>query len=513
VPSLPTIAATTPWNDEGVLSAVIAGLKERCTATVGGDGLKAGIDAVWLKIDLDPAFTISGTYDEETDSTTLICDDGAVHFYNSWPVNPLYPLDFPLPWVMQKIVVTGVGEFTIREAGHSDGHSYVVVNGDATCAAATYSVSPKGSVLGYYFWRVLQTTIEEGLTSQYLNTYSYRDPEGESPQVNAFFYHVPADFRAAAGLYVFPRRIRARGPCSLSYDAEADETTIADPGTPVAGSFSAGHVGKRLDIFGAGQFVITACLDENRVTVAGRVTHADTVVSVLPDSPFDLADAAFEEGCCNYGDVLGPWLLFDLVAAIRALEYTLIGISYTYGESGVEGRRAEEIQDNENHPDEPNEGRWPIVKTNAEAVYAAADPCNEGLRCLGQLDAGYINHYNRGTLIRGRAKFTWAVPESSAPLGYDIDLYGAADRPGGTEPELVATFDGHGDFPVEGVLHLCCSEADVEARSGVSTDWVGSLALPNWPPATPTYPDATPMRNGYEGTPWVGVVKWAFEYV
>ena len=75
--AFPTITADTPVNDAEILDAIVTDLDERWRAVGApdyqypGTWMSVSPRYAWFKWPLDPADTVSGTYDEETDSTPV----------------------------------------------------------------------------------------------------------------------------------------------------------------------------------------------------------------------------------------------------------------------------------------------------------------------------------------------------------------------------------------------------------------------------------------------------------
>jgi hypothetical protein len=525
--AFPTITADTPVNDAEILDAIVTDLDERWRAVGApdyqypGTWMSVSPRYAWFKWPLDPADTVSGTYDEETDSTRL---DITAPVFAGFGAG-FYLWSSPSPgwvgaWVTGRhLKVTGVGTFTVLASGWLDypeyTRPYVTVQGDATCDGATYEIAPAGNVLNTSFWLILQG-IAAAIIPRYLNSYAY--PEGFAGEAALSFFALSSeDWLAATGLsHSSPRRIRARGPCSLTYDEEADTTTIVDSGA--APDFVAGHVGHRVDVFGVGQFVVATVEDGATITVEGNAAqgHPDTVVSVLPDDPMDQDDAAFEHGPCDVGDVLGPWLLYDLIAMLKAMKLTATeSVFFTNGESQYGAGGAVGYP-----PDTPGACLARAI-ADAEAAFAACTPVAGGLGAAsGIVWAAFWYPYEFGygaALERGDGYGVWSVPGDS-PLGYDIDLYAIATVPtgpwvttvpGGNQGYHDRTFDGNGDFDEADVLTLLDSVLGCTALWGQSETLIGDhSAAPAWPPTSESGHTA-----GYSVSACYGVVKWHFTHV
>jgi hypothetical protein len=219
-------------------------------------------------------------------------------------------------------------------------------------------------------------------------------------------------------------------------------------------------------------------------------------VSILPDDPMDLDDAAWGYGPCEVGDVQGPWLLFDLVAAMKPLELTAAD------SAGFAGDR----QEGAGYFGDPPDDNLAHAKADAEAAFAACEP-----EYGGGLSAGTVTYPlftpSIGLVGRNEAHGSWSVPGGSAPLVYDIDIYAIASAAPPFEG-VNGTFNGNGDFDAadEDVLTLCTSDAGCTDRSGQSAAVVGShTALPAWPPSDPG-------NHGYYVSASFGVVKWHFTH-
>lgn len=566
--NFPTIAADTPFNDAAILDQIVDALDERWRAA-GGPG--AGPRSVWFSVPETAGYTASGTFGVEQEDSGQIAGDGtdgpynwrvAVHppvkpgtvhidaedgegnivqsltddgagnlsdeadgagefdyntgcaaftftdpvpsyapivarYQSAWTElavsgagTPAYPW-WPTAIAGHRVHVAGKGDFTCL---WSSGGT-MTVEGDASCSGAALSLAPAGNVINAAFWATLQACIQ-AVVPCYLNSYAYTGGfEGES----AFsYFSLTGDWLTAAGLEHFPRRVRARGPCSLTYDSETDTTTVYDYGSAEP-DFAAGHVGKRIDIFGIGLFIVASVVDAQTITVSGRAEHPDTVVSILPDDPMDQDDAAFDKfGPCEVGDVMGPWLLYDLIAAMKPLAWTAPTAGWA-------------------NAGEPNarhgigvDADLATAESDAEAAFNAGDPLtwDAGLYAVTQTDDRYYYLFGtwRAEVTRQRAKAGWIVPADSAPLVYDVDVYGLPSPPAGAG-QSNNVFDGNGDFPASGELHLLGSESGLTDRSGVTTAWFGSLTAPAWPAASPP-----PWQYRGYGAVAYAVVKWHFAY-
>jgi hypothetical protein len=467
--AFPTITADTPVNDAALLDGLITDLDERRLALYGVAPAEDPKNEVWFTWPLDPAYTVVGVYDEETDTTELSTTRG-----------------FGLT-IGRRVTITGIGTFTIIEAYSGR----AIVQGDATCAGATWKIAPAGNVIDAHFWATLQG-IATVLVPYYLNSFAH--PDGFAGEAAPEFFAVDSeDFLAATGLAEgLWRRVRARGPCSLTYDAESDTTTIVDGGA--SPDFVAGHVGHLVDVFGVGQFVVATVEDASTITVAGDAArgHPDTVVSVLPDDPMGQDDAAFDRwGACEAGDVLGPWLLFDLIAAMGAMKWT-VAVS-AFG-TGIEGQDGMGDDDDLAH-----------AKADAEAAFAADEPGGSNyVQATAVTEPGQYDW--RGTLARSAGYGFWEVPDvppGGAPLIYDIDLYAVASRAG-----MLNVFNGNGDFEAEDedVMKLFDSVADCADRYGQGETLLGDHSV------APAWPGSDPSGSGYFVMAYYGVVKWHFAH-
>lgn len=480
-----TIVADTFWNDAEILDAIVGDLDERWRAAGSPPdnpvAAPYGPKSVWLSLPLDAAKTLSGEYDEETDTTTLYSTGAGSD-----------------PWgftnqilVGRRFEISGVGAFAVLSTGIGENPS-VVVQGDATCAGATWRVAPAGNVLDAAFWSQLQRTAQT-IIPLYLDTYTY--PAGFAGlAVLPFFSVVGAAFLTVAlgdGYRGWPRRIRARGPCSLTYDAEADTTTIVDLATAEnhEPDFVAGHVGMRVDVFGVGQFKIATVESADTITIEGDAarSHPDTVVSILPDDPVDLSDAAFDKyGLCERGDVLGPWLLFDLIAACKALKKTAATSAYGVGGAGNFGEGYATVFPNNTFAD---------AKSAAEAAFAGGYGGGLYAFAITEVWGGGAH----AVIERGDVDGVgWNVPEGSDPLVYDVDVYAI--------PTAQGTFDGNGDFAAPDVLTLVGSGEACPDRSGTSEAAFGNHA------ALPAWSAADPGSRGYQVWSVVGAVTWNFTH-
>ena len=310
-----------------------------------------------------------------------------------------------------------------------------------------------------------------------------------------FAVDLPA-FLEAAGVNVFPRRVRARGPCSFEYDEESDTTTVVDltETEENAPDFLVDHVGMRLDVFGVGQFTIESFVDETTVVIAGRVERSNAVVSVLPDNPMNLTDPAFGEGVCAAGDVQGPWLLYDLTAVMAPLEWT--------NPSGRLGQADDNYRNGSGYSTESVEA----AKADAETAYGET---------LATVDTGPLATVAVTTgggsylveIARAKSKGYWSVPEASAPLTFDVDIYAAVTAP--MNGIIPGDFDGGGDFPDADTVILCLSESGKTDRTGATAGTFGSLTLPACWPSTWTMGDGI---AGYVCAGTLVVAKWHFTH-
>jgi hypothetical protein len=401
------------------------------------------------------------------------------------------------------IDVAGVGKFTVVEMGFENpsspyGKPYVIVQGDAHCACNYFAYSPAGNVLDAVFWATLQKFLA-AVVPLYLNSYTYSG--GFAGETAPSFYAVGLpDYLEAAGLLWFPRRVRARGPCSMTYDAEEDVTTIEnlDITDENPADFVEGHVGHRVDVFGVGQFTVATVESGAIITVAGDAArgHPDTVVSILPDDSLDLNDTAWGYGPHTGGDVLGLWLLFDLIAAQKPLEWTA---------ADVAGFGGGEMQEGVGYMgDPPDDNNLAHAKADAEAAFSACEP--QSSSGLGAGTTTQVNPQPWAHMARKDGHGVWSVPQGSDPLVYDIDMYAIAVAASAPAPHPAGTFNGNGDFTVADVLSLCTSDAGCTDRSGVSSAVIGNHTTP------PAWPPSDPGVHGYYVATVLGVVKWHFTH-
>jgi hypothetical protein len=396
-------------------------------------------------------------------------------------------------WSGRRLVVAGAGTFTILQSGDT----YAVVSGDASCTAAAYSVAAGGNVIDSGFWAAWQECILT-LIPYYLNIHAWGGGfEGEAAL--HFFGVGQPDYLEEAGLIDFPRRVPARGPCTLIYDEEADTTAVHDTSDSEDYEFVAGHEGMRLDVFGVGQFVIASVDDNRTVTLGGRVEHggASAVVSVLPDDPLDQADPAFIYGLCQTGDVMGPWLMADLILAMGPL-------AETTSAEGCTALWGQEEADANTKTGEGDDLHLADAKSAAQAAYASASPAHASTvpYAVSRISTGSGPGWYNASLWRAMARGYWHAPEDSAPLPFDVDFYAIPAR-----PAYGSGFAGNGDFTVEGVLHLCLTETDIEDRTGLTAAEFGSLTQPVWEPG-----GIVGSLYGYEVPAPAAVYRWHFTH-
>jgi len=126
MPSFPTIAADTPFNDAATLSKLVDILDERWRVA-GSPG--TGPRSLWFEFAEADGYTVSGEYDAETDTTALT-------------FSPSTPPMGPDP-AGRRIVIDGVGEFTLIDAS--------TAAGDAACTDAAVSMPAKGNKIDAAF--------------------------------------------------------------------------------------------------------------------------------------------------------------------------------------------------------------------------------------------------------------------------------------------------------------------------------------------------------------------------
>ena len=139
---------------------------------------------------------------------------------------------------------------------------------------------------------------------------------------------------AVAGIPDGFRRISTSKTCLVSgvYDAEAGTTLItAAGGEP----FKVEHVGCKLSVLSPawpGDYAIAEFTSSTVITITGQCPCADNRFSVMPADWTDYDDPAYEHGTAQEGDVIGPWLLADLQAAINVLWLTVETASPAIGD-------------------------------------------------------------------------------------------------------------------------------------------------------------------------------------
>jgi len=305
----------------------------------------------------------------------------------------------------------------------------------------------------------------------------------------------------AAGIPDGFRRVPTSKTCRVSgvYNSGPNTTTItATGGTP----FLAAHVGRKLSVLSPswpGDFVITARTSSTVITIAGKCPCTSSRFSVMPADWTDYADPAFIYGIASDGDVIGPWLLSDLQAALNVLWRTkhLAGV---YG-----------LTTNNNRQGYSGAGMssWAAAKTLAQSNYAS------GLTTIDTLP--YTSYWGmRGGGVfscgigRQENKVRFTTPSS---LKCDVDWYALYRQRGNVA-------NGNGDFAAHNVgeYHLWLTDAGVTANVVVSSGLFGSLVLPV---ACAEPGEGVTNETGYEllspDEDMVAVARWnvagGFEYV
>jgi len=322
-----------------------------------------------------------------------------------------------------------------------------------------------------------------------------------------FVFFTYETWLTAAGIPNGFRRIPTSKTCLVSgvYDAEAGTTTItATGGTP----FKAGHVGCKLSVLSPawpGDYAIAGFTSSTVITITGQCPCTSKRFSVMPADWTDYDDPAFVYSTAADGDVIGPWLLADLQAAINVLWKTWHAVT---GSAGTNNRRYGIGYSDFNFGE-----TWADAVARAEAAYSDAG----GLGNTGAFPVA--NYYGSegasGDFLCIIERVTNSVFWSPATLSSkarDIDWYAKFAVAEGT-----TTPDGNGDFPghTVGDWHLWLTDPGVTELQPVSSEAFGSLTMPN-ACAEPTYPND--LMRGYATTGYMGAVaRWnvagGFEYV
>ena len=258
---------------------------------------------------------------------------------------------------------------------------------------------------------------------------------------HGFTFFTAETWLAAASIPNGFRRISTSKTCLVSgvYDDEAGTTTMtATGGEP----FKAAHVGCKLSVLSPtwpGDYTIAGFTSSTVITITGRCPCADNRFSIMPADWTDYDDPAFEYGLAQEGDVIGPWLLADLQAAINALKNTLVeSADWFYPEE----------ENNARSGDGEDADRDTAI-AEAQATYGVGpyQQAPPGIP-MAKSRVGYGGTY-LAEYVRCRAWFRWLKP--AAEINCDADYYAKAlDSYGGTTRWL-----SHGDFgPVGTAGHL-----------------------------------------------------------
>jgi len=205
-----------------------------------------------------------------------------------------------------------------------------------------------------------------------------------------------------------------------------------------------------------------------------------------PEDWEDYDDPAYAYGPIEAGDILGPWILADLRAAVNALVWTV-------HECG-----AEELEDSQ-RTGSAFAAAWADARSAAESDFAAATqtvalaPIAE---YVGQYDSG--QYYCRITRRQSLPGFSTL---SERPR--DVDWY--ARFFGLTTP------DDNGDFPghAHGKWHLWLTDEDCEDLEVLASAPFGQLTMPN---ACGQPGQGNPTARGYQPAPMYAVCRWDFAF-
>ncbi len=200
--------------------------------------------------------------------------------------------------------------------------------------------------------------------------------------------------------------------------------------------------------------------------------------TTLPTVWASYSDAAYSYGVCQAGDIIGPWLLADLQAALNVLIWTM---EWGTGHSqGYQGAYWEVGTDNALAFGWGTNPPWQDFKDAVDAEWLTAalsdyDSPMAYTRALGDSTNGY-----QGDIGRCASYCVWDCPE--ATLKRDVDFYSIAQH-GGTAQDN--TFGPNGDWGVGhvvGELHWWLTDAVQDGLTGISSGLFGTLprAHPDW---------------------------------
>jgi len=319
--------------------------------------------------------------------------------------------------------------------------------------------------------------------------------------LTSFTFFTVSTWLAAAGIPDGFRRVPTSKTCRVSgvYNSGPNTTTItATGGTP----FLAAHVGCKLSVLSPlwpGDFVITARASSTVVTIAGQCSCVSNRFSIMPDDWTDYNDPAFVYGLASDGDVIGPWLLADLQAALNVLWRTkhlagVYGLTTNNNKQGYSGAGM------------PS---WAAAVALAESNYASDLTTINVLPYTSYWGSRSGGEFSCG-IGRQKNKVRFTTPSS---LKCDVDWYALYRQRGNVA-------NGNGDFAAHNVgeYHLWLVDPGVTANVVVSSALFGSLVLPV---ACAEPGEGVTNETGYEllspDEDMVAVARWnvagGFEYV
>jgi len=204
-------------------------------------------------------------------------------------------------------------------------------------------------------------------------------------------------------------------------------------------------------------------------------------------------------GVAQEGDVLGPWLLEDIQAALNVLVWRGTTTRGTRPQQDWEGAEwSNEGETNAYQGDGDPKATWPLAKADAEAKwgpwYQADD---EPPQCHSTGSPWYSDYV--AYLERYYAYL--ATGEYLGDRACGVDFFAHASKP----PDAHMSWDANGDDVLEDAYSLWHSQTEPAGASGwreiVSSAALGGTARPNWPGIPEPPPGG--ISHGYKVSGWI----------